>query len=131
MSIQQVSPAVAVARAHVEAWANHDWNTARSLLAPNVKVRSTSTKPDLPHTDLEGIDPYMEGLKHFAQAVVPGSLEVVASMGDKRNALLLVNIQAIFGPGMPPVALPGARLYLLDENNKIAAEQVIFYAAAD
>ena len=38
MSAQQESPAVAIARAHVEAWSNHDFDTARSMLAPDVKV---------------------------------------------------------------------------------------------
>ena len=54
MSAQPESPAVAVARAHVEAWSNHDFDTARSMLAPDVHVAATSTNPALPHTDLEG-----------------------------------------------------------------------------
>jgi len=35
------------------------------------------------------------------------------------------------GPPMGSVTLPAARLYLLDENNKIKSEQVIFYAVPD
>ena len=35
--------------------------------------------------------------------------------------------EADFGAGK--ATLPGARLYLLDENNKIKTEHVIFYAA--
>jgi hypothetical protein len=36
-------------------------------------------------------------------------------------------VEADFGAGK--ATLPGARLYLIDENNKIKTEQVIFYAA--
>ena len=38
MSAQQESPAVAIAHRHVEAWGNHDFDTARSMLADDVKV---------------------------------------------------------------------------------------------
>jgi hypothetical protein len=80
-----------------------------------------------PATDLTGADDYMAGLTQFAQAVVPGSARVVASLGDEHNALLMLTIEADLGAGT--ATLPGARLYLLDENQKIKTEQVIFYAA--
>jgi hypothetical protein len=73
--------------------------------------------------------PPATGLTQFAQGVVPGSLRVLASTGDERNALLMLTVQADFGAGK--VTLPGARLYLLDENDKIKTEHVIFYAAQD
>jgi hypothetical protein len=69
----------------------------------------------------------MVGLTQFAQAVVPGSLRILGSTGDERNALLMLTVEADFGGGK--ATLPGARLYLLDENNKIQTEHVIFYAA--
>jgi hypothetical protein len=78
-------------------------------------------------TSLAGIDDYMRGLVEFAQPVVPGSLRVPASVGDERNALLLVTVQATFGPGGPEATLAGARLYLLDDDDKIKEEQVIFF----
>jgi hypothetical protein len=127
MSAPTDSHAVAVARAHVEAWSNHDFDTARKYLAPDVRVTATTTQPMPPATDLTGADDYMVGLTQFAQAVVPGSLRVIASVGDERNALLMLTVEADFGFGK--ATLPGARLYLLDENNKIKTEQVIFYAA--
>ena len=127
MSAQQESPAVAVARAHVEAWTNHDFDAARSALAPDVRVTAVTTQPMPPATDLTGADDYMVGLTQFAQAVVPGSLRILASAGDDRNALLMLTVEADFGGGK--ATLPGARLYLLDENNKIKTEHVIFYAA--
>jgi SnoaL-like domain len=127
MSAQQESPAIAIARAHVEAWSNHDFDTARSMLAHDVKVSATTTQPMPPATDLTGADDYMVGLIQFAQAVVPGSLRIIASTGDERNALLTLTVEADFGGRK--ATLPGARLYLLDDNNKIKTEQVIFYAA--
>ena len=127
MSAQHESPAVAIARAHAEAWSNHDFDAARSSLAADVKVTATSTLPIMPATDLSGADDYMVGLTQFAQAVVPGSLRVIASAGDERNALLMLTVEADLPVGR--MTLPAARLYLLDEAGKIKAEQVIFYAA--
>src|SRR5262249_25370153 len=79
------SPAVAVARAHVAAWSNHDYETARRGLATDVIVASTTTQPIMEPVHLTGADAYMEGLIHFAQTVVPGSAQVIASSGDDRN----------------------------------------------
>ena len=59
---------------------------------------------------------------------MPGSARVIASVGDERNALLMLTVQAVFGAGAPTMTLPAARLYLLDETGKIKSEQVIFYA---
>jgi hypothetical protein len=127
MSAQHEAPAVAIARAHVEAWSNHDFDAARSSLAADVKVTATTTLPIMPATDLSGADDYMVGLTQFAQAVVPGSLRVIASAGDERNALLMLTVEADLPVGR--MTLPGARLYLLDGAGKIKVEQVIFYAA--
>jgi len=129
MSAQQESTAVAIARAHVQAWSNHDFDTARSALAPDVRVTAVTTQPTPPATDLTGADDYMTGLTQFARGVVPGSAHIIASVGDERNALLMLTVEADLGAGK--ATLPRARLYLLDENNKIKAEQVIFYAAPD
>src|SRR5215470_871073 len=120
MSAHQESPAVAVARAHVEAWSNHDFDTARKGLARDVRVTAITTQPMPPATDLTGADDYMIGLTQFAQAVVPGSLRVLASIGDERNALIALTVEADFGGG--PVTPPGARLYLLDDTSKIKTE---------
>jgi len=51
---------------------------------------------------------------------------VIASVGDEHNALLMVTVKAAFGPGAPTVTVPAARLCLVDENQKIKAEQVVF-----
>jgi len=129
MSINEKSPAVNLARAHVEAWSHHNWDKARQSLAADVHVTVTTTQPIMTATDTTGIDAYMDGLIKFAQAVVPGSARVIASVGDERNALLMVTVQAALGPGGAQVPLSAARLYLLDEHNKIKAEQVVFFVA--
>ena len=131
MSAQQESPAVTIARAHVEAWSNHDFDTARSLLANDVKVTATSSNPALPQTDLTGASNYMEGLIAYAQPIVPGSVRILASTGDEQNALLTLGVKMAGGPFGAGVTAPCSRLYLLDENNKIKTEHVIFYVAPD
>jgi hypothetical protein len=129
MPVSTESPAISVARAHVEAWSNHDFDKAREALAADVTVDSTTTLPIMPATHLTGVDPYMQGLVQFAQAVIPGSATVTAATGDERNALLMLTVEADFGGGT--MILPVARLYLLDDDRKIKAEQVIFFAVPE
>jgi len=129
MSAQQESPAIAVARAHVEAWSNHDFDTARSMLASDVKVTATSSDPALPQTDLTGADDYMEGLIAYAQPIVPGSVRILASTGDERNALLTLTMTLAGGPFGAGATAPCARLYRLDDDNKIKTEHVIFHVS--
>ena len=131
MSIHQDSPAVAIARAHAEAWSHHDWDKARQMLAPNVHVMTTTTQPIMAATDLTGIDNYMDGLIKFAEAVEPGSARVIASVGDEHNSLILLSVRAAFGPDGAKVTLPAARLALLDKNNQIKTEQGVFFALSD
>ena len=128
MTSSKDSRAVAVAVAHVEAWSNHDFDTARNGLAADVRVTAATTNPAIPATDLTGADDYMKGLVAFAQGVVPGSQRVLGSVGDERNALVMLTVQ-VTGPDGVEMTAPGARLYLLDENGKIKLEHVIFYVA--
>jgi hypothetical protein len=127
MSAQFEPPAVAIARAHVEAWSKHDFDTARGMLAPGVTVTAMSTTPGLPRTDLTGADDYMRGLTAYAQPIVPGSVQVLASTGDDRNALLVLSLTMAGGPFGEGTTAPCARLYLIDGNGKIQTEQVVFY----
>jgi len=120
------APAVKLARAHVEACASKDFDAARNSLAANVTVTSSSTNPDIPHTDLAGIEDYMQGLVLFAQSIVPGSVRVTDSSGDDQYALLMVTTK-VDGPPYGNLTIHNARLYRFDEHDKIAAEQVIFY----
>jgi SnoaL-like domain len=127
MSSQQDPTAVAVARAHIQAWGGHDYNSARASLAPDVHVMVTSVDPDAPAVDSTGVEDYMQGLIQFGQAVVPGTSRVNSASGDDTRALLQVTSRVKFGPDAPEMTLHGARLYRLDENQKIGEEQVIFY----
>ena len=129
MSAQNESPAVNIARAHVEAWSKQDFDTARSMLAPGVSITVMSTTPGLPRTDLTGADDYMQGLTAYAQPIVPGSVQVLASTGDDRNALLVLSLTMAGGPFGEGTTAPCARLYLIDDNGKIQTEQVVFYLA--
>jgi len=128
MSQTPDSPAVKLARAHVEAWARKDFDTARNGLAADVTAAQSSTNPDIPRADLVGVDDYMHGLILFAQSIVPGSVRVTDSAGDGRYALLMVTTE-VDGPPYGKLTIRNARLYRFDDNDKIAAEQVIFYTA--
>ena len=128
---RQESPAVSLARAHAEAWSNHDWDKARKMLAADVHVTATTTQPIMAATDLTGIDNYMDGLIKFAEAVEPGSARILASVGDERNSLILLTVRAAFGPDGAKVTLPAARLAMWDENQKMTQERVIFFALSD
>jgi hypothetical protein len=121
------SRAVDIARAHVEAWSNHDYEAARKALSDDVKVTAISTLEGLPKTDLTGADAYMQGLMQFAATVKPGSAHINASVGDDRNALLLVTVETE-GPPFGSMTLPAARLYRFDDDDKITVEHVVFYA---
>ena len=127
MALQQNSAAVAAARAHVEAWGNRDYEAARQALADDVWVTVIAADPNVPKTDLNGVEAYMQGLTQFADGVVPGSTEVVEALGDDRQALLAVNARVRFGPDAPEMDAPGARMYVLDEDGRIKIEHVIFF----
>ncbi len=126
----QDSPAVAIARAHAEAWSNHDWDKAREMLAPSVHTTATNTQNLVPPVDVTGIDEYMDGLIKFAQPIEPGSARVLASIGDEYNSLIMLSVRVTL-PNGAKATLPSARLAQLDENKKIKAEQVVFFALMD
>jgi len=118
------SPAVALAIAHLEAWTNQDFETVRGNLAEDVSFFS-------PAANLTGIDEYMDaprGLTQFARQVVPGSLRVIAKMGDERNALIMYEVSTAGGP-IGSKVFPSAQTWLLDDNGKIKVERIISYVA--
>lgn len=61
---------------------------------------------------------------------MPGSVKVLASTGDDRNALLLLTLTMAGGPFGTRATAPCARLHVIG-NGKIQTEQVIFYLAQD
>ena len=117
------SRAVALATSHLEAWSNHDLDTVRGNLASDVQFYS-------PAANLVGIDEYMDaprGLTQFAKQVVPGSLRVIAAMGDERNALIMYEVRTEGGP-IGSKVFPSAQTWLLDDNGKIKVERIVSYA---
>jgi hypothetical protein len=116
------STAVAFARAHLEAWSNHDLEKARGNLASDVQFFS-------PAGNLVGVDEYMDaprGLVQFARQVVPGSLKVIAAVGDERNALIMYEVDTEGGP-FGAKRFPSAQTWVLDEHGKIQVERIISY----
>jgi hypothetical protein len=113
------SRAVALARAHLEAWTHHDFDTVRGNLAEDVQFYS-------PAANLVGIDEYMgapRGLTQFAKQVVPGSLRIFAAIGDQRNALIMYEVSTA------SKVFPSAQTWLLDEDGKIKVERIVSYVA--
>lgn len=125
MTSGQDSAAVARARAHVEAWNNHDFEQARSGVAPDVHVTAITTLPGAPVTDLTGVDAYMQGLIYFAQTLKPGSVRELSSIGDERNALLML-VGETTGEPFGEMTWTGARLYQFDDDGKIKLEHIVF-----
>jgi hypothetical protein len=116
------SRAASIVRAHLEAWTNHDFDSARANLAEDVQFFS-------PAANLAGIDEYMDaprGLTQFAKQVVPGSLRVIAAMGDDRNALIMYQVSTEGGP-IGSKLFPSAQTWLLDESGKIQVERIVSY----
>jgi hypothetical protein len=114
------SPAVKLARSHLEAWTNQDMETARGNLAEDVQFFS-------PAANLAGVDEYMEGargLVQFAKQVVPGSLRVIAATGDERNALIMYEVRTEGGP-FGARLFPSAQTWVLDDKGKIKTERIV------
>ena len=132
MTVQKDSPAVQVARAQVKAWSNHNLAEARAAVAGNAALAVTTTQAETPAVNTvvntTGIDDYMAGLESFVKSVTPGSFREIAALGDNRNALLMFTVEADYGSGR--VTLASSRLYLLDEDRKITAEQVVYFVTS-
>jgi hypothetical protein len=69
------------------------------------------------------------GLAQFAKQVVPGSLKVIAAIGDERNALIMYQVDTDGGP-FGARTFPSAQTWVLDEHGKIQVERIISYAVA-
>jgi hypothetical protein len=121
------SLAVRVALAHIDAWSHHDWDKTRERLAPNVHALVTSTTPNFIGGEFTGIDTYMKRRMQGAQLVEPGSVRVLSTIGDDRNALVLITLRVGLGPGGALMTMARACLYLLDENEKISDERDQFF----
>ena len=123
------SPALSIARAHIDAWSAKDYAKTRSMLASDVHITATSTFASMQPTDLTGPDPYMVGLVAFADPIVPGSVRELGAVGDDHTALFLLDREMAGGPFGAGVHAPCARLYQTDTDGKIRTEQIVFYVA--
>lgn len=127
MSLQDDSAAVAAVRAYLDAWDGHDVDAVRGALSDQVRMTMVAADPTFPRMELNGVEAYMEGLMQSKDAVVPGSTEIVETVGDDRQALLRVNTKVKFGPDAPELDAHSARMYVLDDDGKIETEHVIFF----
>ena len=119
------SKAVEIAIKHVEAFSNHDYETARSLLADDVHFMLIGTSiPGFPNLrEGNGVEEFMKTLSS-RNILIPGSLQVIHSIGDDHQALITVSVKGTL-PTQEPITLLAARHYMIDEHEKITNELVI------
>jgi hypothetical protein len=118
------SKAVEIAIQHVEAFSTHDYDTARSLLADDVHFMLITSIPGFPNpVEGHGVEEFMKVLTS-GNTLVPGSLQVIHSLGDDHQALITVSVKGTL-PTQEPITLLAARHYVIDEHKKITNELVI------
>jgi hypothetical protein len=123
-TVSSPSKAVEIAIQHVEAFSNHEYETARSLLADDVHFMLITSIPGFPNpSEGHGVEAFMKALTS-GNTLIPGSLQVIHSIGDDQQALLTVSVNGTL-PTQEPITLLAARHYLLDEHEKITNELVI------
>ena len=121
------STAVSIALAHIDAWTHHDWDKTREMLAPDVHALVTSTDQQFRGSELTGVDTYMERKTKAARLIEPGSVQVLSTIGDEVNALVLVTFRIGLGAGGTMVTMARSCLYALDQNKKIKEERDAFF----
>ena len=118
------SKAVEIAIKHVEAFSTQDYDTARSLLAEDVHFLLITSVPGFPNpSEGHGVEAFMKALTS-GNTLIPGSLQVIHSIGDDHQALITVSVKGTL-PTHEPITLLAARHYLIDEHEKITNELVI------
>ena len=122
-NISSPSKAVEIAIQHVEAFSNHDDETARSLLADDVHFMLIGSIPGFPPLEGHGVEEFMKTIAS-GNTLIPGSLQVIKSIGDDHQAFILVSVKATL-PTQEPIILLAARHYMIDANEKITNEHVI------
>jgi ketosteroid isomerase-like protein len=118
------SKAAEIAIQHVEALSNHDYETARSLLADDVHFILITSIPGFP-TPLEGNggEDFVKTLSS-GNTLIPGSFQVIHSIGDAHQALITVSVKGTL-PTQESITLLAAGHYMIDEHEKITNELVI------
>ena len=115
--------AVDIAIKHFTAMCNGDRETLRALLADDVHYILITSIPGFPNPhEGHGAEQLMEDATR-QNALDPGSLQVLKSIGDDQQALIVVRVKATFGPS--PMTLLAARHYMVDERGNITDELVI------
>jgi len=123
-TVSSQSKAVEIAIQHVEAFSNHDYETARSLLADDVHFLLIGSIPGFPNSvEGHGVEEFMKTLTS-GNTLIPGSLQVLHSIGDEHQALITVSVKGTL-PTQEPITLLAARHYMIDEHDKIKNELVI------
>jgi len=118
------SKAAEIAIKQVEAFSNHDYETARSLLADDVHFILITSIPGFPNPfEGNGVEEFMKALTS-GNTLIPGSLQVIHSIGDEHQALITVSVKGTL-PTQEPITLLAARHYMINENEKITNELVI------
>src|SRR5215471_8516059 len=118
------SKAVEIAVKHVEAFSTHDYERARSLLADDVHFLLITSIPGFPNpAEGHGVEAFMKALTS-GNTLIPGSLQVLHSIGDDHQALITVSVKGTL-PTQEPITLLAARHYMIDEHEKITNELVI------
>ena len=113
-----------IAIKHVEAFSNHDYETARSLLADDVHFILITSIPGFPNpVEGNGVEDFMKALSS-GNTLIPGSFQVIHSIGDDHQAFITVSVKGTL-PTHEPFTLLAARHYMIDENEKITNELVI------
>ncbi len=118
------SKAAEIAIKHVEAFSNHDYETARSLLADDVHFILITSIPGFPNLlEGNGVEDFMKTLSS-GNTLIPGSFQVIHGIGDDHQAFITVSVKGTL-PTQEPITLLAARHYMIDENDKIKNELVI------
>ena len=118
------SKAVAIAMKHVEAFSHHEYETARSFLAEDVHFMLIGSIPGFPNpVEGNGVEAFMKRLTS-RNMLIPGSLQVLHSIGDDHQAFITVSVKGTL-PTQEPMTLLAARHYMIDEHEKITNELVI------
>jgi ketosteroid isomerase-like protein len=105
------SPALQVALAYYEAWANKDLDKAMTYIAEDIVCEA-------PVGRLEGAEAYREFMAPFVQILRSSSM--IASLGDERTALVMYDTETV-----PVKSAPGAECVTV-EGGKITHSHFVF-----
>ena len=118
--------AVRVAREHVQAFTRRDYEKSAAMLAKDVQFTVMTTTPRMPALN-GGFVEFMNGIRAFGDAIVPGSVRVIDALGDENRALFVFSYEAPWGEGGATLRFVRAAHYFLNDDGKIKVELVVFF----